>query len=431
MGAQLGAPADDERRMFVIRPRPAISAVCVALVAISALMPGSPAGSQETTSPAETSPAETSPAVVTEDDLLAGILVESVAYRSALDTRDAALATIAAAERRIPQIEHELEDLESASRQLSEGLPRLRDRIEAADSAATQARSELTDLAVLRYVFAGSNSFGGAVGTSADAESQARERDMVIATAAAGHSYILESAERLRTEANLAVQTAESDVVGVDVRIARLNEELAANRSALANAQTALPGLEADVEAERSLSRVTGSDLTLVAVDAYLSAATQLAQAQPECGMRWELLAGIGRVESRHGTYRGATVGLTGDVSPSIIGIALDGSRDTAVIGDSDGGALDGDPVWDRAVGPMQFIPSTWRRWGHDGNGDAVVDPQNLYDAALSAAHYLCARGSVIGNDQEVAAILSYNRSMAYVSAVQGNARSYDDLNIG
>ena len=111
---------------------------------------------------------------------------------------------------------------------------------------------------------------------------------------------------------------------------------------------------------------------------------------RPECGLRWTGLAGIGKVESGHGTYGGSRLSATGDTSQPIIGIPLDGSAGTAAIGDTDGGELDGDPTTDRAVGPMQFIPGSWRSLGRDGNGDGRADPSNIYDAALAAAGLLC-----------------------------------------
>jgi membrane-bound lytic murein transglycosylase B len=73
------------------------------------------------------------------------------------------------------------------------------------------------------------------------------------------------------------------------------------------------------------------------------------------------VLAGIGRIESHHGRHLGSATRFSpsGDVTPTILGPALNGARTIGTIHDSDGGCLDGDPVWDRAVGPMQFIPST------------------------------------------------------------------------
>jgi hypothetical protein len=113
-------------------------------------------------------------------------------------------------------------------------------------------------------------------------------------------------------------------------------------------------------------------------------------------------------------------------VSPRITGPPLDGNG-VARIPDSDGGRWDGDVTWDRAVGPMQFIPTTWGSLGRDGNGDRVADPNNLFDAAVSAAGYLCLSGD--GDLDDPArlrqAIYSYNHSWPYVDAVLGWAWLY------
>lgn len=123
-------------------------------------------------------------------------------------------------------------------------------------------------------------------------------------------------------------------------------------------------------------------DLPGVAVAAYQAAAARLAQDQPGCGLTWTLLAGIGRIESGHARGR---VDASGTTLEPILGPVLDGTANNAAITDTDKGRYDNDPVWDRAVGPMQFIPGTWLRWGADGNGDAIADPNNIADAALGA----------------------------------------------
>ena len=93
---------------------------------------------------------------------------------------------------------------------------------------------------------------------------------------------------------------------------------------------------------------------------------------------------------------------------------------------DSDGGRHDGDLEFDRAVGPMQFIPTTWSRWGRDGNGDGVADPQNIFDAALAAAHYLCSGPGGLDTDSALTdAYLRYNQSRSYALKVLGHARWY------
>ncbi len=161
------------------------------------------------------------------------------------------------------------------------------------------------------------------------------------------------------------------------------------------------------------------------ALAAYGSAELRLAQENPGCHLSWVALAGIGSVESDHGRFGGAVLRADGTSWPPIVGVALDGAG-VGHVHDSDGGALDGDPVYDRAVGPMQFLPGTWRQWGTDANGDGVADPFSLPDAALAAGRYLCAAG---GDLREAGpwhrALWSYNRSEAYAANVTGRSQAY------
>jgi hypothetical protein len=155
-----------------------------------------------------------------------------------------------------------------------------------------------------------------------------------------------------------------------------------------------------------------------IALDAYQRAAARTAGSEPACGLRWPLLAAIGRVESDHGRFSGAVLHVDGTSTPKIIGIPLDGVG-AALITDSDGGRLDGDTVLDRAVGPMQFIPTTWANYAADGDGDGVTDPFSIYDAALAAAHYLCAAGGDLRTTAgQTRAVLAYNHSDSYLALV-------------
>jgi membrane-bound lytic murein transglycosylase B len=199
------------------------------------------------------------------------------------------------------------------------------------------------------------------------------------------------------------------------------------DRAAASVAQygAAVASAQADVDRTRVTANVVGADFQLVALDAYRRAAATSAFVDPGCGIAWWALAGITRVESKHGTFGGSTLLYNGDTSQRIVGVPLDGANNTALIGDSDGGTLDGDPVFDRAVGPMQFIPSTWRRWASDGNGDGVADPNNIYDAAAAAARYLCASGPMQTDDDMTRGFLSYNQSGSYAAAVLGFAKGY------
>ena len=161
------------------------------------------------------------------------------------------------------------------------------------------------------------------------------------------------------------------------------------------------------------------------ALAAYVEAAANVFTADPTCGLTWPLLAAIGRVESDHGRFAGAVLHQDGTSTPRIIGIALNG-HGTALILDTDHGRLDGDPVYDHAVGPMQFIPSTWARDGVDGDGDAIADPFDIFDAAASAARYLCAAGGDLTTTAgQERAVLAYNHSASYVALVLSLERVY------
>ncbi|MET9666925.1 lytic transglycosylase domain-containing protein [Streptomyces sp. NPDC006475] len=160
----------------------------------------------------------------------------------------------------------------------------------------------------------------------------------------------------------------------------------------------------------------TESGIPATVLAAYRHAQTVIARTDPGCRLPWQLLAAIGRVES--GQARGGRVDASGTTLSPILGPVLDGNG-FATIRDTDGGAYDGDRRYDRAVGPMQFIPSTWARWGQDANGDGRRDPGNIHDAALAAGRYLCAgdRDLTVPADLD-RAILSYNHSRAYLRTV-------------
>lgn len=149
---------------------------------------------------------------------------------------------------------------------------------------------------------------------------------------------------------------------------------------------------------------------------AYKQAEQALAESKPGCNLPWQLLAAIGKVES--GQARGGRVDADGTTLAPILGPVLNGVG-FANISDTDNGEYDGDTTHDRAVGPMQFIPSTWATWGQDANGDGREDPNNIYDAALAAAKYLCHANRDLSADAGLhQAILSYNHSQEYLNTV-------------
>jgi membrane-bound lytic murein transglycosylase B len=173
------------------------------------------------------------------------------------------------------------------------------------------------------------------------------------------------------------------------------------------------------------ISALAANGIPITALTAYQQAAAREALRRPACGLGWPLLAGIGRVESDHGRFAGAVLHADGVSSPRIIGIALNGVG-TALIRDTDDGRLDGDTTYDRAVGPMQFIPSTWMSWGVDADHDGAKNPFDIFDAAAAAADYLCAAGrDLTTSSGQVQAILSYNHSLSYVSTVMALEQVY------
>ena len=258
---------------------------------------------------------------------------------------------------------------------------------------------------------------------------------------------------------------------------------------------------------------VAGADLPYVALNAYVIAARTLETEDPQCGIHWSMLAGIGFIESYHGYFGDSTLDINGHTTEDIRGLPLDGrilqgaefvtpgvdvpeatgrtestaltppapaadapapepaaetapapapvpagegeaptdtgegsntgegSGDTtaaapapvikrlALILDSDGGVLDGDTTYDRAVGPMQFIPSTWRLYDADGNGDGENDPQNIYDASLASARYLCAAtGTMTTVAGEQQAYFAYNHDLDYSANVTRAGARYRSL---
>lgn len=162
------------------------------------------------------------------------------------------------------------------------------------------------------------------------------------------------------------------------------------------------------------------------ALQSYAGAAVHSERSIPGCGIGWNTLAGLGYIESHHGTFGGNRVQPDGQVSGPILGPVLDGNG-FAAIRDTDGGALDGDTRWDRAVGPFQFIPSTWIQYASRASEDGkAASPHNMDDAALTAARYLCAAGGDLGTAAGWSrALFAYNHSQSYVDKVLAAADAY------
>lgn len=148
---------------------------------------------------------------------------------------------------------------------------------------------------------------------------------------------------------------------------------------------------------QRSIKKAVGADATLTVLRAKVLAPISsrpssyrdlYIRSAGYCpGLSWTVLAAIGQVESGHGRNNG----------PSSAG----------------------------ALGPMQFLPSTWAAYGVDGDGDGQADINSPFDAVPGAAVYLCRNGAGRGGDDLYNAIFAYNHADWYVRKVLGLAAQY------
>ncbi len=306
------------------------------------------------------------------------------------------------------------------------GTAALRDQDRAAADELAAARAKVKRIAVAGYVHGGDTQPVDFLLRAKDPLDLERRRTIVATAtesrrnAVAGYASVQRESSTLLRDAVLRVEDTLAAYSGVEAELTS------------ASAISSL--LAFDLEEQRQLldsatasAPVGTTDIPRLFLDAYRRAAATMERRAPNCRVTWWGIAGIGKIESNHGRYRGSQFALNGDVYPRILGIPLDGTR-SALITDTDGGVSTRDPAFDRAVGPMQFIPSTWARIDEDGNGDGVPDPNNIYDAALGSAAYLCRAvpsGALDPDEALRPAYFAYNHSDAYVDAVLGWAHTY------
>jgi membrane-bound lytic murein transglycosylase B len=186
------------------------------------------------------------------------------------------------------------------------------------------------------------------------------------------------------------------------------------------------PSHEIHGDTQQVVATASASGIPAVALAAYERAATVINAADQGCHLPWQLVAAIGRVESDHGRTDGNVLTDKGMAEPGIYGPVLDGKHGTTEIRDTDAGQYDHDAKYDRAVGPMQFIPSTWAIVGVDADNDGRRDPQDIYDASLASAVYLCSGPDDLSTTPgQRSAVFRYNHSQRYVDLVLAIEAAY------
>ena len=301
---------------------------------------------------------------------------------------------------------------------------------DAVDAHVEQHRSVLQARALALFVSHGDEEQLDELQSIDDATQGARHRQ--LATEVDEHQIkLLRDLEASQAGLEIVRADLEGRQLSLSTGIAALERSLSVAQDDLERASASLPDAIEAVRSARRSASISGLDLSVVALDAYLRAEVALGESEPDCAIEWWMIAGVGRVESRHGTIGGRSLNADGRPNRPIIGIALDGGPGVKAIVDTDGGALDGDTEWDRAVGPMQFIPETWSIRGRDGNGDGIADPHNLYDAAFSAGRYLCRLGGDLSSVENLReAYFGYNTWSSYVDLVERHAFGYADAEL-
>lgn len=391
--------------------------------------PGAPAHAQAAPSESATNEAHAepdggprlpplAPAKADEEGRRRALISVREAERSVVNAK----RKVAGLKRTIPAVDRELA---AAQARLSE----VRDREARAAVVLAEARDRLRGLAVASYVSGGSTPQLTYL-LQSDGGDDLSRRTALVGSAAKMQRDAVTAYEAAREAATTEVVDANIAVQEITARRARILAELASADDAVREGEAEVAHRRLLLDLVSAAAPALPTDIPRLVLDAYQRAILAMSVRMPTCRIPWPAVAALGRIESNHGRYRGARFALNGDVYPPIIGIPLDGTNKTREIRDTDDGLYDGDTVYDRAVGPMQFIPSTWTRMGLDGDGDGIANPNNIYDATLSAAHYLCRAvpGGQLDNEESLAkAYFSYNRSSSYVEAGLALFRIYGE----
>jgi membrane-bound lytic murein transglycosylase B len=193
------------------------------------------------------------------------------------------------------------------------------------------------------------------------------------------------------------------------------------------------PAVSDQAELDAWAARVAGkTHVPPRVLAAYGRAEMWMQRQKPTCHLSWATLAGIGRVAAGRGKAGTAAVRPDGRVVLPVVGPPLDGSPGVPAVHDTDGGKLDGDKAWDHLIGPLQLPPSTWKKYQERANGDGgPPDPQNVDDAAFTAARFLCSGSDDLGTPAGWwRAVLFYNPGLPHGQDVFSAADAYAEASV-
>lgn len=367
--------------------------------------------------------------LVPDDELDPRILAldfDGAAYRRAVEHLE---ATMYASEQTRRDHERAVADARALGERARRIVSELGHHREVATSVAAEIaviEAVIAERAVERFVRHGAD-----IDARLDPTDSVDETRGAVLAAEVDDVQLVRRAELLAAAEASAARTRalEAEAILVDLSRSATIERRERLQLALTLGREDIEAAQRTVAAARRSARVPRSDMSVVALDAYLDAESVLTATDPGCGIRWWMVAGVARVESRHGEIGGRSLRADGRVDDPIVGVALDGGPRVQLVLDTDDGRLDSDVEFDRAVGPLQFIPETWNRLGRDANGDGRTDPQDMYDAAVTAATYLCRLGGDLRTEAGLrSAYFGYNASASYVDAVHGHARRYAEI---
>ena len=168
-------------------------------------------------------------------------------------------------------------------------------------------------------------------------------------------------------------------------------------------------------------------DIPETALRAYAYAAWAVAK-QKNCNLGWPTLAALGESLSNHGRANDSQLGDDGTTTVPLRGLNLFDPAHPQEVADTDAGFFDGDPTKDIPIGPLQIMPSRWEQFNAAVEPDAKPNPDNINDASLTLAGFLCSVGDPSTPDGWANGVQQINANPEFVKQVHAIAKKYSRL---